>query len=64
MSYCMNPRCGDEFAPTETSDETFCSWDCLEATCGDCGGTLTNGVCDDNDCISHDFDEDETEIPA
>ncbi|AWY07476.1 hypothetical protein SEA_BOGOTA_76 [Streptomyces phage Bogota] len=59
MAWCQNPKCGDEFDPTEVSDETFCSWDCLEATCGDCGGSMTNGVCDDEGCISHDYDEDE-----
>lgn len=29
MSYCENPECGEEFAPTETANG-FCSWDCEE----------------------------------
>lgn len=55
-SYCKNPKCGDEFEPIEVSDGAFCSYDCQAATCGDCGGPMTDGECDDDSCLSHDWD--------
>lgn len=30
IAYCQNQQCGEEFEPTESSSDEFCSWECYE----------------------------------